>query len=139
MKGRASSKQYFYTYFKMFPVACESEAGLITRGVNLRDCVILLLLINFVRLRYHADPNPGDGRCLQLCARFLAHLNAYQLTQVKQWAVILMDVMAYRIGRSLSKEDFVHLVLKLYEEEVILMEKCKGKLLMDAQQCGTLL
>ena len=68
MKAKADSEMCYYnTYIRRYPMTYMTSAGLVTKDVNLRNCIITLMIDNLVRLRYIRDPNPGENRSNQLC------------------------------------------------------------------------
>lgn len=68
IKRKANSDLCYYnTYIKKHSIEYESNVGIKTSNLNLRKCILTLMLDNLVKLRYHADPNPGESRSQQLC------------------------------------------------------------------------
>ncbi|KAL4238431.1 hypothetical protein ACF0H5_003139 [Mactra antiquata] len=68
LKEKANSeKTYFNTYFRKFRLTYETSAGVITKSVSIRDCILVFMMDNLVRLKKHADPNPGESRSMQIC------------------------------------------------------------------------
>ena len=45
----------------------ETSAGVKTGGVCIRDCVLIFMMDNLVRLKKRADPDPGECRSMQIC------------------------------------------------------------------------
>ena len=60
------NKSYYNTYLKEYDMTYETNGGLVTKPVRLRDCFIILMMDNLVRLKYSDDPNPGESRTKQL-------------------------------------------------------------------------
>ncbi|XP_045186732.2 uncharacterized protein LOC123544733 [Mercenaria mercenaria] len=58
---------YYNTYLKKYPLTYTSSAGTKTDLVNLRGCILILMMDNLVRMKYHGDPNPGEHRSMQIC------------------------------------------------------------------------
>ncbi|KAJ8309906.1 hypothetical protein KUTeg_011771 [Tegillarca granosa] len=58
---------YYNTYLKKYELTYESDCGIVQRTVNLRDCRLIVLMDNLVRLKYHKDPEPGESRSMQIC------------------------------------------------------------------------
>ncbi|XP_076115255.1 uncharacterized protein LOC143083025 [Mytilus galloprovincialis] len=58
---------YYNTYLKRhsFPYVTIDEQS--KSRLCLRDCVLVLMLDNLVRLRFHSDPDPGENRSQQIC------------------------------------------------------------------------
>ncbi|KAJ8303147.1 hypothetical protein KUTeg_019543 [Tegillarca granosa] len=58
---------YYNTYLKKYELTYESDCGIVQRPVNLWDCILIVLMDNLVRLKYHKDPEPGESRSMQIC------------------------------------------------------------------------
>ncbi|KAH3851808.1 hypothetical protein DPMN_094294 [Dreissena polymorpha] len=68
LKDMANSENtYFNTYLKKYALTYETSAGESTEKVCVRDCVLVLMMDNLVRLKKHADPDPGESRSMQIC------------------------------------------------------------------------
>ena len=57
---------YYKTYIKPYQMTYATEAGEVTKDVNLRQCHIILMIDNLVRLKFHRDPDPGESRSMEL-------------------------------------------------------------------------
>ena len=58
---------YFNTYLRKYDLNYKSIAGDIRRPISLRDCHLVVGIDNLVRLTFHHDPVPGQGRSNQIC------------------------------------------------------------------------
>lgn len=58
---------YFNTYLKEYPITYITEAGTVSKPVNLCSCHIVLMLDNLVRLKFRNDPDLGECRSKQIC------------------------------------------------------------------------
>lgn len=58
---------YYNTYLRKYDLEYYTEAGLCKKNINLKDCHLILFMDNLVRLKFRADPCPGESRALQLC------------------------------------------------------------------------
>ncbi|CAG2191210.1 unnamed protein product [Mytilus edulis] len=68
LKEKARSDLCYYnTYLKKHAIAYETVAGLIKKELSIRDCILILMMDNLVRLKYHNDPDPGESRSMQIC------------------------------------------------------------------------
>ncbi|XP_053383815.1 uncharacterized protein LOC128550010 [Mercenaria mercenaria] len=68
LKKRAhSEKTYYNKYLRKYPLRYSTLAGEKLEHVSLRDCVLILMMDNLVRLKKRADPDPGESRTMQLC------------------------------------------------------------------------
>lgn len=66
-KKATSDLCYYNTYIKKHSIDYESNVGNKTSDLNLRECILTLMLDNLVKLRFHADPTPEECRSQQLC------------------------------------------------------------------------
>ena len=57
---------YYNTYIKSHPLTYNREGHEVTTEVCLRQCVLILMVDNLVRLKYRDDPNPGENRSRQM-------------------------------------------------------------------------
>ena len=57
---------YYNTYLKSQPLTYRRKGLQVTANVCLRDCIIILMIDNLVRLKFKDDPNPGENRSKQL-------------------------------------------------------------------------
>ena len=68
LKKKADSDLVYYnTYLKKYKLEYTSSAGKKEEMIGLRDCILILMMDNLVRLKYHNDPDPGESRSLQVC------------------------------------------------------------------------
>lgn len=68
LKKKASDEICYYnTFLKQHKLEYTNISGQVCPSTSLRQCHVILMLDNLVRLRYIADPNPGEGRSKQLC------------------------------------------------------------------------
>jgi hypothetical protein len=68
MKEKANSDFCYYnTYLRKYSMEYETAGGLIHNKINLRGCVLIIMMDNLVRLKYHKDPEPGECRSMQIC------------------------------------------------------------------------
>jgi hypothetical protein len=68
MKEKANSDFCYYnTYLRKYSIEYETVGGLVHNKVNLRGCVLIIMMDNLVRLKYHKDPEPGECRSMQIC------------------------------------------------------------------------
>lgn len=68
LKEMANEDQCYYnTYLRKYDLEYYTEAGLCKKNINLKDCHLILFMDNLVRLKFRADPCPGESRALQLC------------------------------------------------------------------------
>ena len=68
IKEKASLEMcYFNTYVRRYQLEYNTVAGYVTNNVSLRQCLLVLMMDNLVRLKYHTDPNPGESRSMQIC------------------------------------------------------------------------
>ena len=59
---------YYNTYLKRFPLQYKTTSGLMAEHpVNLRNCHLILMMDNLVRLTFRTDPDPGENRSGQIC------------------------------------------------------------------------
>jgi hypothetical protein len=58
---------YYNTFLKAHNLCYEAIGGEQKTVVSLRECHAILMLDNLVRLKYVADPNPGEHRSKQIC------------------------------------------------------------------------
>ena len=57
---------YFNCYLKEYDLEYETKEGNITKPVRMRDCHVILMMDNLVRLKFTDDPKPGECRTKQL-------------------------------------------------------------------------
>ena len=57
---------YYNTFLKGYPVTYRKDGKEVTEDVRLRDCIIILMLDNLVRLKFRNDPTPGEKRSKQM-------------------------------------------------------------------------
>ena len=68
LKTKSSSdKCYYNTYLRKYELEYDSQGGTKQGFVSLRDCFLVFMMDNLVRLKYHSDPNPGENRSMQIC------------------------------------------------------------------------
>ncbi|XP_070203435.1 uncharacterized protein [Littorina saxatilis] len=68
LKKEASENRCYYNTFKRrFELEYKSTAGHVHRSLSLRDCHIIVLVDNLVRLTFHSDPSRGVARSSQVC------------------------------------------------------------------------
>ncbi|CAG2195104.1 unnamed protein product [Mytilus edulis] len=68
LKEKASSDLCYYnTYLKKHAISYETVAGLTKKELSIRDCILILMMDNLVRLKYDNDPDPGESRSMQIC------------------------------------------------------------------------
>ena len=68
LKARAMDDvRYYETYLQPQPINYDTMAGSISGSVNMRQCHVIFMLDNLVRLKTQEDPSPGDSRSRQLC------------------------------------------------------------------------
>ena len=60
-------KVYFSTYIKPHKLTYMTLQGLKEQFVTLRDCHVIVMLDNLVRLLHRSDPRPGESRTGQKC------------------------------------------------------------------------
>lgn len=58
---------YYNTYIKQHPFQFVTTTGSHSETISLRQCHVILMLDNLVRLTYKADPFPGESRSNQIC------------------------------------------------------------------------
>ena len=67
LKAKALKDELYYeAYLKPYNMMYETDAGMVTKGVRMRDCLVILMLDNLVRLKHNDDPNRGENRSKQL-------------------------------------------------------------------------
>ena len=57
---------YYEAYLKPYSLTYETDAGMVTKEVRMKDCYLILMLDNLVRLKHNDDPNRGESRSKQL-------------------------------------------------------------------------
>jgi hypothetical protein len=68
MKEKANSDFCYYnTYLRKYSIEYETVGGLVHNKVNLRGCVLIIMMDNLVRLKYHKNPERGECRSMQIC------------------------------------------------------------------------
>ena len=68
LKKRANKDELYYaTYLKPYSMVYETDCGIANHLVRMRDCFVILMIDNLVRLKHKDDPDRGDNRCKQLC------------------------------------------------------------------------
>lgn len=68
LKERANKDLCYYnTFVKRYPVKSAQSLTESTSLVNLRDCILLFMMDNLVRLSKHQDTMRGESRSFQLC------------------------------------------------------------------------
>jgi hypothetical protein len=121
-KNAVSEKTYFCTYLRKYPMTYHSLAGIKSVQVSLRDCVLVLMMDNLVRIKKHSDPDPGESRSRQICTLPIT-LKGLPLDsiQVETWHDKDCDNSDFRctckMERKLTKNDISELVLTLSEEQ----------------------
>ena len=62
-----SDKLYWFIYIKEHKLAYMTLEGIKEAYVTLRDCHLMIMLDNLVRLTHRSDPTPGENRSGQKC------------------------------------------------------------------------
>ena len=63
MKEKANSDYCYYnTYLKKREVIYETVSGVKKEQINIRNCILVLMMDNLVRLKYHKDPDMRTRR-----------------------------------------------------------------------------
>ena len=58
---------YYNTYLKKFPMTYNTSCGQTEKKVSLRDCHLILMIDNLVRISTLTDPFPGTDKTGQIC------------------------------------------------------------------------
>jgi hypothetical protein len=67
LKSRAVKDDLYYSaYLKPYLMTYQTDAGMVTKEVRMRDCFIILMIDNLVRLRFNDDPDRGEHRSKQM-------------------------------------------------------------------------
>ena len=67
LKQRAINDDMYYdTFLKEYPHTYETMAGVVTKGVRMRDCHVVFMMDNLVRLKFTDDPDRGECRSKQM-------------------------------------------------------------------------
>ncbi len=67
LKERAIADDLYYDcYLREYPITYETAAGLVTNNVRMRDCYVIFMIDNLVRLRFTDNPDRGDCRSKQM-------------------------------------------------------------------------
>jgi hypothetical protein len=67
LKERTVGERLHYkTFQEPHLLTYTTDAGEVTKSVNLRQCYNILMMDNLVRMKFHADPLPGDCRSKEL-------------------------------------------------------------------------
>lgn len=128
IKEKATSEFCYYnTYLKKIPLTYQTLAGTETKKVSLRDCAIVLMLDNLVRLKYHADPDPGESRSMQLCTLPVTlkgmPLDAVEIDDWHDYECNGLTICNCMQDKQLTKEDVETMLLKPTESERSSMER----------------
>ena len=58
---------YWASYLKPYLMEYETDAGMVEKYVRMRDCYIIIMVDNLVRLKHKDDPERGENRSKQMC------------------------------------------------------------------------
>ncbi|CAC5418112.1 unnamed protein product [Mytilus coruscus] len=127
IKEKATDDLYYYnTYLKKFPFHYQTTTGIADQLVNLRDCHLILMMDNLVRMT-RSDPYPGENRSGQLCTLPLTLQGLPKDSSVTDsWhtADCLKDQNCQcKKDIKLRKEDFDNALVSLTNEETVCWER----------------
>ena len=129
LKQRASKDDLYYAaYLKPYPLLYQTDAGTVNEFVRMRDCYVILMLDNLVRLKHNDDPDRGENRSKQMC---LLPITVQGLP--KNSAVVTSwhdgatcdgsDNCPCKQPVALAKSDIDRLIFKLTAEEALVKDK----------------
>ena len=121
---------YYNTFLRRHPMTYNSVSGLITRKLCIRDCILILMMDNLVRLKKLTDPNPGESRSLQMCTLPITLKGVPQnAIDVDQWHDSSCDANTNdtdcicKKDVQLTKDSLETCVLQLSMEEKVWLKK----------------
>ncbi|VDH90484.1 Hypothetical predicted protein [Mytilus galloprovincialis] len=130
MKEKANSDFcYFNTYLRKYEMLYETAAGMEKVKVSLRDCIIIVMMDNLVRLKYHKDPEPGESRSMQICTLPITIKGIPKdAKEIEKWHDHTIcdgtNTCKCKEDLQLQKTDFENEVLCLNAEEKSVLTRC---------------
>ena len=114
---------YYNTYLKGQPLTYKCQGVQVNKDVCLRDCILILMIDNLVRLKFRDDPNPGENRSKQMNTLPITIQGiAQDSDEVASWHLETCDGSAdcyCRKSTQLTSEDFVPLMVTLLPDEEV--------------------
>ncbi|CAC5361529.1 unnamed protein product [Mytilus coruscus] len=113
----------YNTYIRRYPMKYQTLAGMRNNLVSLQECLIVVMMDNLVRLKYHSDPSPGENRSMQLCTLPITikgvPINSLEIEEKwhDQNICDQSNCCPCKIDQILTKEDFNQRILSLLPEE----------------------
>ncbi|CAC5423935.1 unnamed protein product [Mytilus coruscus] len=130
---------YYNTYLKRhsFPYVTIDEQPKL--GLCLRECVLVLMLDNLVRLRFHSDPDPGKNRSQQIFTLPVTIKGLLHDSNVtREWhddMCDLVDNCNCRKRCNINKTDGLNSLTVLTEKESLDMKKFCQLIQWSIVQC----
>ncbi|CAC5407963.1 unnamed protein product [Mytilus coruscus] len=118
---------YYNTYLKRFPFNYQTTTGIADQLVNLRDCHLILMMNNLVRMTFRSDPNPGENRSGQLCTLPLTlqclPIDSFVTDSWHTTDCLKDQNCQCKKDIKLHKEDFNNALVSLTNEETVSWER----------------
>ena len=129
LKVRAFPDDLYYAAFlKPYRMTYETDAGLVVHNIRMRDCHVIFMMDNLVRLKYNNDPDRGENRSKQMN---LLPVSVQGLPKdcslVAQWHDMDVcdgtDDCPCKQPKTLTKDDIPQSLFKLSEREHMAQSK----------------
>ena len=123
-----SEKLYYDSYLRPYKLQYQTDAGLTTKEVRMRDTYATLRIDNLVRLRFSDDPSPGESRSKQMCTLPVSLEGLPKdAAIVHEWHdPVLCNGLTNCVCKQslpLTKQDVKRVLFDLSEEEDLAMKK----------------
>jgi hypothetical protein len=125
-----SEKTYYNTYLRKYPMTYLSAVGEKMDCISLRDCVLILMMDNLVRLKKRADPDPGESRSMQLCTlpitikgipRDSSEVDSWHINECDQ----IDDLCECKKDAQFKRDEVDSLLLTLSDQQNLLLINCQ--------------